>query len=245
MAEFPALPLWTDAYLADTAHLRDGERGRYDLMLFLMWRMPQLRFPNDDAWLGRKFGRSAEVIEKYWKPLMREFFRCDGNWWTHKRLTSEFEYVRANSQKQSVRAKGRWQKEKDECHGNAQNSVLRNAPTPTPTPTPHKKDSSPKPPRGDFDGFWISCPRKVGKGAARKAYARALLKTAPETLLDGIQSYGRSRAGEPEQFTVHPATWLNAERWLDQMGVNGAAPFAFSDDERREEQENLKRMGLV
>ena len=28
--------------------------------------------------------------------------------------------------------------------------------------------------------------------------------------------YAASRAGEPEQFTVHPATWLNADRWLDE-----------------------------
>lgn len=29
MAEFPALPLWTDAYIGDTAHLTNEEHGVY------------------------------------------------------------------------------------------------------------------------------------------------------------------------------------------------------------------------
>src|SRR4051812_21801143 len=59
MAEFPALPLWTDAYLADCGHLSDAEHGRYFLLLMAMWRAPECRLPNDNDWLARRFRRSV------------------------------------------------------------------------------------------------------------------------------------------------------------------------------------------
>lgn len=65
----------------------------------------------------------------------------------------------------------------------------------------------------EFDAFWHSYPRKVGKGAARKAYAKALLKTNSAVIASAV---GRICVDEPE-FIPHPATWLNQERWLDEM----------------------------
>lgn len=136
MAEFPAMPVWTDAYLADCSHLKDEEHGRYFLILMAMWRSPECRIPNDISWLARKFRRSEEEIHKLFKPLINEFCHSDANWITQKRLLQEFEYVRRRSQKQSQNSKSRWDKEKGACHGNAQSG---NAPTPTPTPTPKLK----------------------------------------------------------------------------------------------------------
>jgi hypothetical protein len=70
-------------------------------------------------------------------------------------------------------------------------------------------------PLGDFDAFWAEVPRKVGKEAARKAYASALKKTDAATIFDGICRYAKERAGKDEQYTAHPASWLNAGRWDD------------------------------
>ena len=119
MADFPALPLWTDAYLADTTHLTDAERGRYDLMLVHMWRMPEKRFPNDDAWLARKFGRPIEDIQTLFRPLVVEFFLHTTSWIEHKRLAREWHRLRGISMRQSQNAKSRWAKRNDVCHGNA------------------------------------------------------------------------------------------------------------------------------
>ncbi len=136
MAEFPAMPLWTDAYLADCGHLDDAETGRYLIILIHLWRAPDQRFPNDDAWLARKFRRSIEDVRAQLRPLFNEFCQCSGNWITQKRLVREHAYVRGASEKQRARANVRWAKEKDLCRGNA---TPCNAPTPTPTPTPIKK----------------------------------------------------------------------------------------------------------
>lgn len=87
-----------------------------------------------------------------------------------------------------------------------------------------KTDSPSKMPKGDFDAFWTSCPKKVGKAAARKAYDRAMRRTAPETVQAAMSSFAASRAGQDEQYTAHPATWLNHDRWLDEAAKpNGAA----------------------
>lgn len=136
MAEFPAMPLWTDSYLADCGHLDDAETGRYLLILIHMWRAPDQRLPNDDAWLAHKFRRSVEDVRAQLRPIFDEFCQCNGNWITQKRLAREHAYVRGASEKQRARANSRWAKEKDLCRGNA---TRCNAPTPTPTPIKKKE----------------------------------------------------------------------------------------------------------
>lgn len=67
-----------------------------------------------------------------------------------------------------------------------------------------------------FDDFWSIVPRKVGKGQAKKAWRSALKKSDAETIISAMQEYSRQREGQDHQFTAHPATWLNGERWLDE-----------------------------
>lgn len=119
MAEFPAMPLFTDAYLADCDHLTDAEHGRYLMMLIQIWRAPGQRFPNDDAWLARKFRRSVDAVRDELRPLIQEFFESDGNWITHGRVRREWAYLLERRQKQAARSKSRWDKEKDRSRGNA------------------------------------------------------------------------------------------------------------------------------
>ena len=63
-----------------------------------------------------------------------------------------------------------------------------------------------------FADFWSNYPRKIGKGAALKAYKKALTKTDAETILKAVKGYPWSSERE---FIPHASTWLNAERWTD------------------------------
>jgi hypothetical protein len=65
-----------------------------------------------------------------------------------------------------------------------------------------------------FEGFWAAYPKKVGKGAARKAYRNALKRAFYDEILAGAKAYAASKP-DP-QFTAHASTWLNADRWLDE-----------------------------
>lgn len=71
----------------------------------------------------------------------------------------------------------------------------------------------------DFSAFWAAYPRKVGKGAARKAYFAAIRKTGadPPTLSAALVAAKALGFGLDPQFTPHAATWLQQERWLDEL----------------------------
>lgn len=90
--------------------------------------------------------------------------------------------------------------------------------SPTPlTPNP-SNPSTPFPPKGglpptDFDQFWAAFPNRTGKGAARKAWPRAIAKTDLGTMLTALAAYSAKTDDRP---WCNPATWLNEERWADQ-----------------------------
>ena len=69
-----------------------------------------------------------------------------------------------------------------------------------------------------FDEFWRIYPRKVGKGQARKAWLSAGRKVADFTIILALNSQLSAGMFEKEvQFIPHPSTWLNGERWSDQI----------------------------
>jgi len=68
-----------------------------------------------------------------------------------------------------------------------------------------------------FEAFWSAYPRKVGKGKAREAYAKALALSDALSLIEQAQRYASACQGKDEQFIPHPSTWLNQERWADEI----------------------------
>lgn len=84
--------------------------------------------------------------------------------------------------------------------------------------------ASQSPPKGgmsDFETFWATYPRKVGKGQARRAWQGAAKKAKPETILEGLARYRASLDGADPKFIRHAATWLHGEGWLDEQTTNG------------------------
>ena len=71
-----------------------------------------------------------------------------------------------------------------------------------------------------FDRFWQTYPRKIGKGAARRTWAKI---KPPEELTSRIIAAVQEQKQSPDwikdngQYIPHPATWLNQERWDDEV----------------------------
>lgn len=65
-----------------------------------------------------------------------------------------------------------------------------------------------------FETFWKAYPRRVGKGTARTAFAKAIRKTNLPVILAAIEAYKAHKPGY--QDFCHPSTWLNGERWDDE-----------------------------
>lgn len=71
-----------------------------------------------------------------------------------------------------------------------------------------------------FDAWWECYPEKVGKGAARKAFQRAIKIATLDEMVEGVRRYRAEKP--PDRSWCHPSTWLNQERWLDRPApLNG------------------------
>ena len=66
-----------------------------------------------------------------------------------------------------------------------------------------------------FDEFWAAYPRREAKGAARKAWDKAIKRADPAEIIAGARLY-RDRPDRDPRYTAHAATWLNADRWTDE-----------------------------
>ena len=86
-----------------------------------------------------------------------------------------------------------------------------------------------------FENFWTSYPRKTGKGGARKAFLKAIKTHEPEKIIQGAKQFASTNKSDPE-FTPHPATWLNQERWADEPlepPKKKYQPFAWQEEQER------------
>lgn len=122
MAQFPALPLWTDALLGDTQHLSMGEFGAYILTLIVAWRDPDCSLPNDDLILaritraGRHWARVKQNVLGFWTLGADNRFR-------QKRLSAERLKVQERSQALGTRRAGKSRKTKETTQSTDSQSI--------------------------------------------------------------------------------------------------------------------------
>lgn len=203
MAEFPALPLWTDALIGDTYHLTPAEFGAYLRLLIAAWRSPDCSLPNDDGKLGRIAGDAKNWARL--KGTVLGFFtiREDGTL-IQKRLLREREYVSRKSQNQSSRAKSRWLKEKETADaGDASRQCHGNAPTPTPIEEKKKTTSSSKRRRGSrLPAEWV-LPKAWGEWAVAEGMAEARVRHEA----DQFRDYWLGLGGQKACKVDWQATW--------------------------------------
>lgn len=129
MAEFPALMLWTDAYLADTGHLTTIEHGAYLLLLMAMWRNDGW-LPNDDKLLAR-YARLTPCQWKRVRSVIMGFMDASSDRITQSRLTDELSAVKQVRESRKTSAKARWLKKRETGRANASAKPVQNDAIPT------------------------------------------------------------------------------------------------------------------
>jgi len=65
----------------------------------------------------------------------------------------------------------------------------------------------------EFESFWSNYPKKVDKGAAIRAFKKALKTSPAPEVIEGAKRYAEDPNLPDKQFVKNPATWLNAEAW--------------------------------
>lgn len=233
MAEFPAFPLWTDAYLADTGHLSTTEHGAYLLLLITMWRAGG-KLPNDDKKLARYAKCSASQWDRL-KPILMDFFTVDGDDILQGRLSDELDFVRRRSIKQSENARSKSRKTKETAKATAKPNVSQTeAPTPTPTPNSKKEPSAPKKGKRIPDDFEPDLDAAVAAGLRPE---NALLQAAK------FKNYWQAESGQKASKLDWNKTWINwylsaIERQGGPRGSPGKSAFQQHQETARQSLED-------
>lgn len=112
----------------------------------------------------------------------------------------------------------------------AQGTVIKN------TNTKENKDRENKD-KELFAQFYRVYPRKMQKGDAAKAFAKALTVASAEEIIAGATRFANDPNLPPDRFIPYPASWLRAEAWDD-----GPLP---DDPRRRKEKEEAENARLM
>lgn len=88
----------------------------------------------------------------------------------------------------------------------------------------------------DFEQWWDIYPIKKAKGSAWKAFQKALERVSLTELMEKTRAYAESDLPDP-QFIPHGATWLNADRWNDEIKPKWVDPDAWMQPKKLTKEE--------
>jgi len=250
----PWMPFWGTDFMAATLGWSASERGAYMILLWAAWEGDGL--PSDPERLFRLDPdiRSAWHLLEDKFPVYGDGKRRNPR---QERERGEMrESGKRNADRARKAAAARWDAPSN-ARSNAP-AMLGSCQTQTQTHTqslsetepirdtlngvavePVSSVNDPKPSRAearprigtdaDFKAFWDIYPRRVGKGAARAAFFKALPLLADEMelieeaaarhMIQAVEAYAskpETRALE-QKFIPHPVTWLNQRRYIDEL----------------------------
>ena len=90
----------------------------------------------------------------------------------------------------------------------------------------------------EFLSFWDAYPKRIGKGAAYRAWKAIKDRPGIKELTLVIEKQSKSDQWQKQngQFIPNPATWLNQRRWEDEMGSTRHGEIFKTTEQELEEQ---------
>lgn len=216
-------PLYANDFLASrkVALLTTEEIGAYILLLCHAWQDPQCSLPDDDEALA-KLGRIQGDMTN-----LRACFRVKKHQLVNDRLYTEWEKVKEKSELAKHSVSIRWNgkrntnvlrtKYSSQLHSQSESQIQKE----------EEKEKKELCVLSDFESFWKSYPKKVGKKEALKAWEKAKDKPIISDLIHAIDNAKHSPQWTKEngQFIPNPSTWLNQGRWADEPPQNKPSVF--------------------
>ena len=97
--------------------------------------------------------------------------------------------------------------------------------------------------QGAFALFWDSYPRKIGKPATKKAWAKipGIEVNFPD-VLEGVEYWKSSQQWQDPQFIPYPATFLNQRRWEDKEQRSTASAKTTGQRKTEVTKESIRRV---
>lgn len=251
---------------SDTWALASPDTRPWLLMLWATaWdRVPCGSLPDDDALIAALIGMQPKAFAKARTILMRGWSLADDGRLYHSVITARVQSMLNAKRKERDRKdayRARMEAERDRLSGNVprdNHGTDAGQPrdgrgcddTGTRTGTRRREEEKPpKPPARPsaslhrfppgFETLWSEYPRKVGKDAAARAFAK---RRPDEPLLAAMVAAVRSQRRSEQwgkdggQFIPHLSTWLNEGRWMDEAeparGAPSESPWQRSQRER-------------
>ena len=199
------------------------------------------------AWTLRCTGREGSELQKDVGRLMEAGFVDDHgkpiNWETRQgqalsdaeRKRRQRERERDSHEKDAELSRDGHVTVTDESQGSGarvKTDKTRQENTPTPLRDISEEDSA-------FERFWSAYPKRFGKAKARRAFHAAADRMPPiDDLLAALarQKASAAWADEGGRFVPAPATWIEDERWTDELpGESPEKKEAAADPTRRME----------
>lgn len=231
MTSAPFFPLYLKDWVMDTKGFTHEDKGVLVDLLCMAWERGGLPL-NPDA-IRKLTGCTKGAWGRVWPTVQAHWVERDG-----VLIYPKLEAARHNLERRSKAgqrgAAARWIASKSQCDGNAialpESHANRNAITDTRLQI---TEHPPNPPlalargsrRGDtltaerFETFWTAYPRKDAKKAAQRAFE----KLNPDADLLGVLLNAITRHQQTRQWRdgvrPHAATWLNQERWTDEVSI--------------------------
>jgi uncharacterized protein YdaU (DUF1376 family) len=221
-------------YLADTMHLSTEEHGAYLLLIFNYWQTGK-PLPNDD----RRLSIIARLNNERWadvKQTLIEFFVVSNGVLKHPRIEADLKFIEEKQQKAvaagkaSALARAERKKNKDNARSTDVTTDVAETLQPNGNHIDSESDSeslTTSPPlAAGFDAFWKAYPTKKNKKKALEIWKRKKLHTQSAKLIADILNRKEKDRAWNEGFIPHPTTYLNGERWEDEIepikGGNGS-----------------------
>ena len=203
--------LFTEDFVAGTAHLSAQSLGIYIRLLCFNWNKRCAGIPKDKETQYRIASCLTNSECSSCDNVIKEFFVLVNDHYQNERQLQEYLYIsrRMEASKENGKLGGRPKKPSTEPKGNLDKTPLPLTPTPTTKQT--KVSYAP------FLKFWEKVANKVSKGIAEKNYMKLEDEwiEKPEELAEMYNKYYKSV--EDKQFAKQPAYWLSAKKYLDEQ----------------------------
>ena len=204
-------------YTSHTRHLSPIEDIAYRRLLDLYY-LHERPLNSGSASVARQI--NMREFEDEVKLILEEFFTLSDDGWINVRADKEIAHYRGKIEQASRAGKA-----SAERRSNVRSTDVQ--PTNNHKPITNNQEYIDR-----FDIFWKQYPRKVAKPNALKSW----LKIKPDDvvlkkMLDAINHQGL--AGREMQFVPHPATWLNAKRWEDEVATASSGSYEWFVNDRR------------
>ena len=202
-------------YRKDTGHLTMLEHAIYRALIDQYYLDEQPISLETQSVMRRLRLVSEEEAKALINVLSDFFYESDG--WRHKRIDQDIIEYHAMSAKNKKNGKlgGRPKKTQSVNSGLPLVTQTKGNQEPITNNQVIKPLSNPD----GFDEFWFAYPKKVGKGEAKKLWAKLKVNGRLPSVLSAIAAQKSTAQWQKEggQFIPLPATWLRQGRWDDEV----------------------------